>query len=379
MNRNPDPRQSRGSGRVTGVSTPDRRRAQTAFSMIELVGVLAVMAILAAALVPALIRTMDRQAREQEGKALTQIREGLRRQILRSRQIPGGSVFAPAVATELGWTSTGVLTNARGLRRVYLLNPAITNALPIPYTQSVWGVTLPLPDTLKAVLLSSVGAELPTNLVNGLATTAAAFTNVWNTAPGAVPAGWTWNGEGDDLRIERLDLGSVFVPLLLNYDTWTVHLTNRGRFTIDQSTTNALPSSLMVYGAAYIRGTMLGLHGHNGTTGTLQTSEVLSEPVTFVYVLNTWRSQLFPRLGSRPVEGLDLQAAHDLFLAAPWNVNAKGSPAVTQANVVNDLINYMRGYTNWAYGGFTSSGQKTVSSAQNTLDIDSTYLLFKPK
>src|SRR5438477_1564208 len=59
-----------------------------AFSLIELIGVLAVMAILAGALVPALIRQMDKVAGDQESAALKSFGDALQQSIMRNRSIP---------------------------------------------------------------------------------------------------------------------------------------------------------------------------------------------------------------------------------------------------------------------------------------------------
>src|SRR5438552_9231706 len=77
-------------------------RGQRAFSLIELVGVLAVIAILAAAAVPALIRQMDRIAGEQESAALKSLSDALQQSILRNRYVPSASDWATNIATESG-------------------------------------------------------------------------------------------------------------------------------------------------------------------------------------------------------------------------------------------------------------------------------------
>src|SRR6266699_331360 len=85
------------------------RKTLRAFSLIELIGVLAVIAILATALVPALIRQMDRIAGEQESAALKSLSDALQSSIMRltpahptSRYIPSDTDWASTVATELG-------------------------------------------------------------------------------------------------------------------------------------------------------------------------------------------------------------------------------------------------------------------------------------
>ena len=76
----------------TKLINTDRR----AFSLIELVGVLAVIAVLAAVLAPALIRQMDRIAGDQESAALKSFGDALQASILRltpahpaNRALPG--------------------------------------------------------------------------------------------------------------------------------------------------------------------------------------------------------------------------------------------------------------------------------------------------
>src|SRR5439155_9058443 len=84
-----------------------------AFSLIELVGVLTVVAILAAALVPALIRQMDRIAGEQESAALKSFGDALQQSIMRNRYIPSGSDWATNIATELGVDIANITANSR--------------------------------------------------------------------------------------------------------------------------------------------------------------------------------------------------------------------------------------------------------------------------
>src|SRR6266542_2765424 len=71
-------------------NTPLLRRpaSERAFSLIEMIGVLAVIAILAAVLVPALIRQMDKIAGDQESASLKSFGDALLQSILRNRVIP---------------------------------------------------------------------------------------------------------------------------------------------------------------------------------------------------------------------------------------------------------------------------------------------------
>src|SRR5437763_1678133 len=71
------------------------------FSLIELIGVLAVIAILAAVLVPPWVRQMDTTAGDTESAALKSFSDALQQSIMRNRYIPSNADWASRVATEL--------------------------------------------------------------------------------------------------------------------------------------------------------------------------------------------------------------------------------------------------------------------------------------
>ena len=79
-----------------------RRRS---FTLIELIGVVAVIALLAASLVPTLIRQMDRIAGDQESAALKSFGDALNQSIRRNRYIPSQTDWASTVATRLKYMS----------------------------------------------------------------------------------------------------------------------------------------------------------------------------------------------------------------------------------------------------------------------------------
>lgn len=353
-----------------------RSRKPAGFSLIELLGALTILTILALALAPVLVREYDRYARDRETRSLESLASGLRSHILRTRTIPSHTEYAQAIATEIGLQISDVVLNNRRQPRVFLIDPAVTNTIPIPYTQGFRGITNSIPLSLGMVLISSVAAPLPNGLVSGFASSSAAFNAIWSAAENSVPAGWSWSGRGEDLRIIRINLGTLFVPLALNYDTHVMGAVNRGRFTIDGSSTNTLPTT-PTFISNYLISSVLGLHHHSGTADTLQVQIVLQTPTSFTYQGSAWRGQAFLTRGATPTSALDLQTAHDYFVSSPENDQAQGSPPVTPQAVVDAVSEYLSAFVDWRDSGYPTQ-HPTLDNAQNQLDDVTSDLLHHP-
>src|SRR6266516_250010 len=76
-------------------------QARRAFTLIEMIGTLTVIALLATLLVPMLIRQMDKIAGDQESAALKSFGDALQQSILRNRYITNATDWATQTATEL--------------------------------------------------------------------------------------------------------------------------------------------------------------------------------------------------------------------------------------------------------------------------------------
>lgn len=340
------------------------------WTLIEMIGVLAILSILAVALVPVLMREVDRLTRRDEEARLKAMGVGYQQAAMRNRVISGAPDWAQGIGLQIGWRTEDVLTNGRGGARVFLIDPLLrigTGAASVlPFTQD-WRGSLP-PVSARILLISSLGEALPAGLSNGVAANSTAFEAIWGADTETVPAGWTWTGRGSDLCVQRISLAPLFTSVVLNnFDTAA------GRFGVDTGQTNLMTST--VFSTWYLRGTVLRLHGNDGL---LQSSEVAQDSISYVYENTKWRGRAFMSMGAKRLAGQDLQDAMDLFLAAPWNSNAKFG--TKQADAVAALSGYMSQYLAWATAGFpyTTALVKPVKDAQTLIGTSTTQLIFKP-
>ncbi len=328
----------------------------SAFSLLETIGVLAVLAILAAVLLPALIRQMDKVAGDQESAALKSFGDALQQNIMRTRYIPSDADWALSVAAELGLNVSNVTTNARRQPRFFLIDPTWrieTTLAGQSYQQTNAGSSI-LPVNPRLLMLSSIGTSLPGGIVNGVAA-AADFTNIWNAVDGTVPttapafAGWA--GSGDDLKVQRVDLSPLFVRLLLSSSASS----GTPSYSIDQTN-----STVPITNAYFLQNSVLYLYT---ASGTLDSEQILTGDSAFIYYLGRWRGSVS---GAAFVAGVDIAAVVDQYMAAYPNSRAQNGTN-QQTVVVQKMIAYMDRYSDWAAAGFpptTSPSYIAVSSAK---------------
>ena len=306
--------------------------AQAAFSLLELIGVLAVMAILAAIVLPFLTLSIDKVVYERESISLKDFDSALQRSVARFGYITNPAKVFEQIAAELGVQASSVQTNSRGQPRFLLVDPGLQiGPTPgLPYVQSEAGWPL-APARPRLMIVTSLGPRLP-----GLTTND--FDPLWNSPAGVVPAASslsTWRGKADDLRIQRINLSSRFVRLVLSQN----QSTNFGRYSVAGAPFSAavpLPSTGVTN--YFFQGSVLLLFDSN----KLDSKQVLIRDQSFVYDRNVWRGSLATNM----FIGLDLNFVATQFLDAFPNPNAavlSSKPFVVQA-----MINYFNAYRSWA-------------------------------
>src|SRR5581483_3688835 len=152
-----------------------KRPVAAAFSLMEIVAAVAILAILAAAMLPVLVRQIDYATEGIEQTNLVSIANGFTQGALATRYIPSQANWANFVATNLGWEVSTVQTNNRNNSRVFLIDPQLrigTNTA-LPYVQSgtgAAGIT-----NVRFMIVSSLSSGLPGGLVSGVPSLASDF------------------------------------------------------------------------------------------------------------------------------------------------------------------------------------------------------------
>jgi type II secretory pathway pseudopilin PulG len=341
------------------------------FSLLEMIGVLGVIAIMATILMPPIIQQMKLAAADQESMALQRLAQGFKDQVLRNKKIPDEIDWAEVIATELGLQTDEVGAN-KYAARVYLMDPNLRIGAAngkLPYTQTNSGSLVePASNSWRVRIVSSLDSARPIPVASGVPD-AASFNNLWDAADGTVPAGWPadWLNRGEDLKIQRINLASLFKRLILtNYDS-----PSSGIFAMDDNPPSSIPAEGI--NAFFIEGTVVSLFD---SSHVVESRQSFHWPATFVYERGAWRGQIFQGL---KLTDDDLYPASTLFLKSALNVHA-GSGA-TPAAVVDAMAGYMTNYANWATAGFPGAGAPTLSAvqaAQTSLKNASENLITQP-
>jgi type II secretory pathway pseudopilin PulG len=315
--------------------------------LIESIAVLAVLAILAAVLVPPVIRRVDRAAWTVETANLNTIADALTQSIIRTKTIPTFTNWSSAVASQMSLPVSAIDTNARRYARAFLIDPDLNiNGAGLPYTQTTNGSAKPI--NARVMILSSLAQALP--IASG-APTATDFNNIWNAAENTVPAGTPfsgWTGTGDDLRIKKLNLEPLFHQLILfNHDPPNADPTRDAPFSIDRGSTMTVSSGPPGRNRYYLESSDLWLFDSNFN---LRTRYLLERNISFVFESGAWRGQI---QGGETFSDTSGQTASDFlrlataFYSAPTSANALNAGA-SPSSVLVTMYTFMFDYVFWA-------------------------------
>jgi type II secretory pathway pseudopilin PulG len=330
------------SGLPGGRKGPQRDVRLRAFSAIELTGVLAIIALLAATILPNVIRRIDRATWQRETSDLNAMAKGLTESILRDKQIPAQANIPDAIRKYLDLSFSQVTTTPRGFSRGFLVDPGLViNGGALPYVQGNSGASA-RPANTRVIILSTIASPAVTTISDSFAT-------VWNTAEGAKPP--SWSGKADDLCIQRVELGQLFHKLhLVNIDTNSTHF---GYYRFETNGTMSVAPNGAQVNVYVLHGTALNLYAGGPTN--LQIRVILNQDESFAYQNDRWTTDL----GSdQIVETLgDFGTWVKKFLAAvPPCPNNWATPQA----VIDQFYIYLYGYWVWAASNFEGVGSSST-------------------
>ena len=180
-----------------------------AFSLIEVIGVLAVLAIVAVLLAPSVIREMDQATLTQEIANLNAFSNALVLNILQTKTIPDNTTLASAIASNLFLPSIQISNNSRNFTRLFLVDPLSSFGSDTPpysqpsplYIQTSIGLTnnapMNQPTNVRVLIVSTLATGNPPVLPSSLL---AEFDDIWNTPVNQIPSYWAyglnpWKGD----------------------------------------------------------------------------------------------------------------------------------------------------------------------------------------
>ncbi|HBR96974.1 MAG TPA: hypothetical protein DD979_06310 [Gammaproteobacteria bacterium] len=210
----------------------------TGFTLVEMVGVMAIMAILASAIVPNMIRSVMRARADQETTTLSTLADDLQRYILTNQSIPSPATNAwtTALASVSDLPRDKVEYNDNGFRRALYFDPRFLTSSDTTFTgyvQQHGNITLVSP---RVMLVSSLQAN-----ASAAPTTTSDFDAIWDQTSSASVI------ESESIKIERLNLGRFFHRLVLvNEGTSNNPAYTLGTAAASTVTTAASPLTLSV-------------------------------------------------------------------------------------------------------------------------------------
>jgi prepilin-type N-terminal cleavage/methylation domain-containing protein len=271
------------------------RSSSRGFSLIEMIGVLAIIAIVASVITPNLARRISRINGEKEDDTLAVLGDGLARYVKSYQVVPGANTWVTNVSTMTGLPVKQVrYFNAdTNNARVYLIHPTFvpTNAAtsdPL-WTQASAGATLV--SNARIIIVSSQKANLALPISSGKAASTAAFDAIWDwnfdPVTKAPPSGWpgSWTGNGEYLHVQRINLAGQFYRVTFSNSQYP-SVYPLVQFGSASATTLNSTSAIDAY---YIQSTPLRLYKDSGAGSALDLSYTVESAMNFLYESNRWR------------------------------------------------------------------------------------------
>ena len=253
--------------------------------MLEMIGVLAIMGILAGALAPNIFQAIDDAYAIAEEENLIALEDALRTYIMTNKRIPSASINDWTAA--LGETSALALSSVKNNRRNYARRLYFDPRFFSPNDSSFTGFTQiqglsNAPVSPRLMIVSDLKKNLP-----NAPTSSTAFNAIWNqsSAPAVV--------EGHMLKIQRVNLSDIFHRLVLSNQNAIA-----SAYSIEGGSQSSVPGASGGLDGEITRyllsGSKLNLHTAPFPTGAVGRSLILRRQTSLRYQTDgtnwTWES-----------------------------------------------------------------------------------------
>lgn len=211
-----------------------RLMSPSGFSLVEMIGVLAILAILASFIAPNVINQLKAAKRDAEDEQLATIAKGIELYVRQTRSFPATlSVLSPDyVPIALGQ----LITNPNGFLRYFFVQPNM-----IGFTNATGLLTTALADA-RFILITHLAQNVNPSII-----TDADFETWWNTDETGTP----------DLKIHRGHVGHLFQLLSLSANG------GGGSYAVDGIPTGSGGGTLVPHIRYHFTGTTIGLDEDN--------------------------------------------------------------------------------------------------------------------
>ena len=243
----------------------------------ELIGVMAVIAIMAGALAPNIFDSIDRAYADAESQNLQSLAGNLESYILENQRIPTAarSSWVPALASVSEYPEASIEFNQKNFRRRLIADPRFFTSSDSQFKGFVQNQGLTTaPVSPRIMLVSDMTRNVPK-----VANQFQVFDDIWNQSGTPVLV------ESDDLKIERINLTDIFHRLILSNQN-----TNQPYYQLESGKRTALPAANGSLDGSTTRfvlgGTRLNLFEEPYPSGSRAQSLIIQSALSLRYQTN---------------------------------------------------------------------------------------------
>lgn len=199
------------------------------FTLLELIGVMAVMAILSAVLVPSISDSIDHAYADAETINLDELAKSLIQNLKQNQQIPTAttSTWVNAIAAQSAFSTAQIEFNKKNYRRRIIFDPqfyttSVTNFTGLTQDQGLASE----PNSPRAIIISDLSQNVPT-----VTNSSTVFNDIWEQNSSATIQ------ESKFIKIKRINFSPYFHRVILSNSN-----SNQPYYQLENGSTVAIPA-----------------------------------------------------------------------------------------------------------------------------------------